>query len=178
MHRVHQGCRVLAGRYLALLILAAAALCSWVHAHRLNYTATEIVWQPDRRVLEITHSVHLDDALPLLARLGALDGELDLPTTARLMVYMDERFGLATPHGDLALEPMGAHIDGDVLYVYRQSNRLTLPSALRIHCQLLQDLPTTQSAALVNQVNWRVGDLVRSLACDPSKTHNQLRLSP
>ena len=146
-------------------------------AHKLNYTATEIVWQPDERRLEVTHSVHLDDALRLLARLGAPDGELDLTSSARLMLYMDEHFALATGEDRLELEPMGAHIDGDVLFVYRRSAQMSLPASLEIHCRLLQDTATSLEPP-VNQVNWRVGDLVRSLAVDANKAVNRLALAP
>lgn len=145
-------------------------------AHRLNYTNTEIVWQPDEGVLELTHSIHLDDALQLLARLGAPAGDLDLPTTARLLVYMDEHFAVATQEARLELEPMGAHIDGDLLYVYRRSQQMPLPTRLDIRCSLLRDIPRPSDTPLINQVNWRIGPLVRSLACDPDRTTNALQL--
>lgn len=161
---------------LCLLVWATTFASLATSAHRLNYTETNIVWQPDGRTLELTHSMHLDDALQLLARLGAVNGELDLPTSARLLVYIDEHFSLATPSGRLELEPMGAHIDGDLLFVYRRSQSMSLPEQLAIRCSLLQNIPRPADAELINQVNWRVGDLVRSLNCDPNQTANELSL--
>jgi hypothetical protein len=155
-----------------LFVISATATPEPAGAHRVNHALSEIVWQPDTRVLEITHALHLDDALTLLARLGAPRGDLDLATAARLMLYLETHFELAIATGPLQLEPMGAHIDGEALYLYQRSTPMALPQALKVRAQLLADVASFS----INQVNWQVGDLVRSLHGETSGARGWLRL--
>ena len=155
-----------------LCVIAATTTPEPVRAHRINHALSEIVWQPDTRILEVTHRLHLDDALTLLARLGAPRGELDLVTSARLMLYLEAHFELATATGPLLLEPMGAHINGDALYLYQRSTPMALPQALEVRAQLLADVASFS----INQVNWQVGDLVRSVHGETTGARGWLRL--
>ena len=143
---------------LFLLLLVFGFASPAAKAHRLNLTTSDIVWQPAESALDITHRLHLDDALTLLARLGADDGVLDLAASARLMNYLTQRFQLVTRDTTLTLEPFGAHIDNGVLYVYQRALVTTLPPALEVTNTILHELV----ADTQNQVNWRVGDIVRS----------------
>ncbi len=148
------------------LVLVAGFMSQAVFAHRLNLTTSEIVWQPDEHALEITHKLHLDDALTLLARLGVNDGVLDLPASARLMRYIAQRFQLTTGDVDIELQPFGAHIDNGVLYVYQRALVAALPTALQVTNRILHDVLEDAK----NQVNWRVGDVVRSRSGGPSES--------
>lgn len=129
------------------------------YAHKLHYTLTEMVWKPDTGGLEVTHSVHLDDAMALLARLGDPVGELSPGSQARLLLYTQQHFQLRVGTTDLMLEPVGAQIDGDYLWVYQEQLLNNYPAGLSVQCSLLHELSTTQQ----NQVNLRVGEDVRTL---------------
>lgn len=150
-------------RLTLVLALVTGLTSQAVFAHRLNLTTSEIVWQPDEHALEITHALHLDDALTLLARLGVNDGVLDLPASARLMRYIAQRFQLTTGDVNISLEPYGAHIDDGVLYVYQKALVAALPTALQVTNRILHDVIEDAQ----NQVNWRVGDVVRSRSGGP-----------
>lgn len=158
----------------ALLLLSAVCVVPDVLAHRLNLTTSDIVWQAEERALEITHSLHLDDALTLLARLGNPGGTLDLKGSARLMNYLNKRFHLVTAKQRLTLEPYGAHIDGGVLYMYQRVITANLPLALEVTNTILHDVITDAQ----NQVNWRVGDTVRSHSTGPDQPVAWLALQP
>ncbi len=146
-----------------LLLVSAISVTQSLAAHRLNLTTSDIVWQAQERALEVTHSLHLDDALVLLARLGDTRGTLDLESSARLMNYLKKNFTLVTADTTLALEPYGAHIDGGVLYMYQRATITALPPALEVTNQILHDV--VEGAQ--NQVNWRVGEIVRSKTTVP-----------
>jgi|GEM_PF-3194386 len=127
-------------------------------AHRLNLITSDIEWRVEEQTLDVSHRLHLEDALALLATLGARDGVLDLEASARLLNYVDERFALTTKNGTLKLEPFGAHLQGDSLFVYQRVSLGHLPQALEVKNLLMHDI----EPAMSNQVNWRVGELVRS----------------
>ncbi len=131
-------------------------------AHRLSQSMTEIDWSPDRATLEIVHSVHLDDAMLLLAQLGAPDGELDIETQAKLMLYTESHFELAQKGQPLELEPVGAQIQGDYLWIYQERGMAQYPRELEVTVTFMHALDAAQQ----NQVNLRIGDHVRTLRFD------------
>ncbi len=146
----------------ALLCLAAIGLQfvfeGKASAHRLNLITSDIEWRPDEGVFDVAHRFHLDDALTLLASLGAGDGVLDLEASARLLNYMEATFGLATRNGPLEFEPFGAHIQGNTLFVYQRVKLDSLPLALEVSSQVMQQL----EPEIRHQINWRAGQIVRS----------------
>jgi len=146
-----------------VLLLSALSSSQHAAAHRLNITTSDIVWQPQDNALEVTHSLHLDDALALLARLGDNTGSLDLVSSARLMNYLNKHFRLVTAEQPLLLEPYGAHIDGAVLYMYQRTTISALPPALEVTNRILHDVVDGAQ----NQINWRVGEIVRSKTTQP-----------
>ena len=147
-----------------LVLFVFLSLCGCVcltqntSAHRLNLITTDIEWRVENQTLDVSHRLHLEDALALLATLGARDGVLDLEASARLLNYIDERFQLTTKRETLALEPFGAHLQGDSLFVYQRVSVSHLPQALEVKNLLMHDI----EPLMKNQVNWRVGELVRS----------------
>lgn len=127
-------------------------------AHRLNVVTSDLQWRAESTALEVTHRLHLEDALTLLAHLGAADGVLDLESSARLLNYIERYFALTSRAGAIQLEPFGAHVQGDTLFVYQKAELAEPPVALEVQNRLLHDI----EPQVRNQVNWRVGSEVRS----------------
>ena len=127
-------------------------------AHRLNLITSDIEWRAEGQTLDVSHQLHLEDALTLLANLGVRDGVLDLEASAKLLNYVEQHFALSSRLGTLALEPYGAHMQGDSLFVYQRVALSQPPEALEVKNRLMHDV----EPAMRNQVNWRVGELVRS----------------
>lgn len=144
-----------------MLLGATLMSCLWAtntSAHRLNVVTSDLQWRADSTALEVTHRLHLEDALTLLAHLGATDGVLDLESSARLLNYIERYFALNTRAGTVRLEPYGAHVQGETLYVYQKAVLAEPPVALEVQNRLLHDI----EPGVRNQVNWRVGSEVRS----------------
>jgi len=163
---------VRSGLGIALCIVLTLA-AQQTAAHRLKLTTSEIVWQAEGSALEVTHALHLDDALALLARLDSTTGSLDPVTSARLMNYLNRHFQVVTASATLTLEPYGAHIDGGVLYMYQRASVDSLPQALEVTNTILHDV--VEGAQ--NQVNWRVGEIVRSHSSGPDEPITWLALA-
>lgn len=175
------------GKGLAVLLCVLALSTHPALAHRLGGVDSEIVWRPDSGVFEITHRLHIDDALALFEQLGNRSGDLDLLTSAKVFHYTNLNFALATAAGALSLEPMGAHFEGSQFYIYQQAEPERLPTALQVSNSLLRapdsrrervdakDRPS-ELMATDNRVNWRVGDIVRSTLCPDDGRAVWLRL--
>ena len=131
-------------------------------AHKLQYSLTDLNWRADAGTLEIVHSIHLDDAMSLLARLGAPGGDLDVATEARVMFYIEKHFKLSQSAEELAPEAVGAQIAGDYLWIYQELALPKYPASLQVECTVLHELFPAQQ----NQVNLRIGDYVRTLRFD------------
>jgi len=145
-------CRGLGSLLLCVCLLQGAS------AHRLNLITTDIEWRAEGQTLDVSHRLHLEDALTLLATMDAADGVLDMEASARLLNYVEAHFALSIKSGAVTLEPFGAHIQGDSLFVYQRATLNQPPAALEVKNLLMQDI----EPAMRNQVNWRVGELVRS----------------
>jgi hypothetical protein len=149
----------------AFLVTAALFSGLRLEAHKLQYSLTDLLWRPDKNVLEIEHSIHLDDAMVLLAQLGAPMGDLDIATQARVLLYAEQHFSLSTAGQLRNLEPVGVQIDGDYLWIYQELPMVSYPESPRVECSLLHDVFPAQQ----NQVNLRIGDSVRTLRFDHSQ---------
>ena len=153
-----------------LLTLPALSLTLHAYGHRAEFSLTDMRGQPDRGTLEVTHSIHLDDAMVLLASLGAPDGSLSRATQTQLMLYVDRHFALTAGERTLALDPVGAQMDGDFLWVYQELKLERLPERLQVGCTLMQDFAVGQT----NQVDFRVGDDVKTLHFSRERQQGQL----
>ncbi len=153
-----------------LFFLPGLVLAMPAHGHRANFSLTDLCWWPDRRVLEVTHSIHLDDAMVLLASLGAPDGSLAPEIQARLMLYLGRHFVLTAGERALTLQPIGVRIDGEYLWLYQELKRERLPESLQVRCTLMQDFAAEQT----NQVDFRVGDEVKTLRLSRAQQQGQL----
>jgi len=149
----------------AFLTGAAAVFSVCAYAHKLQYSLTDLYWRAESGMLEIVHSIHLDDAMSLLARLGAPGGDLDVATEARVMYYIEQHFKLTQGAEHLAPEAVGAQISGDYLWIYQELPMPQYPASLQVECTVLHDLFPAQQ----NQVNLRIGDYVRTLRFDQSR---------
>ncbi len=138
---------------------AFAWFAPWVRAHKLHYSLTELFWRQDQTTLEIVHSFHLDDAMTLLTDVDNPSGELPAATQARLLLYAEQHFKLSQAGRRLTLEPVGAQIDGNYLWIYQEHLMPHLPTPLRVECTLMHDVSPRHQ----NQVNLRIGDAVRTL---------------
>lgn len=121
-----------------LLTSAMLLLSTQVQAHRGHGSWTDFVWSVDR--FEITHRIHLADALKLLER---IDNEVAIDSMegmALLAIYVERNFSITAGEGPAALETLGAEIDDDFLYVY-QEWLTPLPEAMPVfESTLLHDI--------------------------------------
>ena len=144
----------------ALMVLTLASTGAW--GHRLAQTMTDIEWSPDRGTLEIIHSIHLDDAMLLLAALDAPKGEWNLELEARILLYVEEHFTISAGGVALPVQPVGAQIRGDYLWVYQELPLSTWPEDLAVDVAMMQEFEPAQK----NFVNLKIGDHVRSRVAD------------
>lgn len=140
------------------LCLVLLLVCAPSTAHQLNYSYTELKWRVDKQVLEVTHSIHMDDAVVLLAHLGDFQASLDLQSQAKLLLYVEQNFRLQVGERQLQLDPVGAQVEGDNLWIYQEIVLQKYPSGLIVHCTLMQDVFSSQT----NQVNFVVGDEIKT----------------
>lgn len=150
----------------ALKVISGAALfaalpaSAW--AHKQKTTLTEIVWNKRDQLLEITHTYHMHDAETALAYIGVLAKPdlTSLKERARLALYTEANFSLRTIDGKaLALELIGADIDGVRAYVFQQLSLKTPPENLMISCTLLRDIIEGQ----INHVDFKPLSTVHSV---------------
>jgi hypothetical protein len=104
---------------LALALCAAVAL-----AHRGHVVWTDIVWNGNG--FEITHRMHLADAIAANRLMGGRDAIEAPRSLARVALYVEERFlvlaARGTPPGPpeaRRLHTLGAEIENDFLFVYQ-----------------------------------------------------------
>lgn len=144
-------------RWAALALICAVTIPT--HAHKLQYSTSELIYRVDDQRLEVIHSIHLDDAIVLLAQLGDLGGTMSLETRARIMLYVEDRFFVSSGEQQISLEPVGAQIEGDALWIYQEATLERPLVNLVVRTTLMHDVFEEQK----NQINLIVGDEVRSL---------------
>ena len=152
------------------IVWFAVVLPQFTAAHQLNYSYSELHWRVDKQVLEVTHSIHMDDAVVLLAHLGDFQARLDIESQAKLLFYVEQKFSLQLGDEVLQLDPIGAQVDGDNLWIYQEIAMEKFPAGLVVHCTLMQDVFPTQT----NQVNFTIGDEVRTGIYNSALTHGVL----
>lgn len=153
------------------VIKAAALLCLGLavampaQADRERLSVSNVAWSAPAQTLEITHRIHLHDAQQALVRAGLLD-EPDLTplrNRAQLALFVGEQFRLAVEDNDIALDILGAEIDGNYVYIYQQAEMLAAPDALYIESNILRTVFSDQS----NHVNVTLSDTVQTLIFAP-----------
>jgi hypothetical protein len=147
---------------LGVAVLFAATLAQ---ADRQPLGLTTIKRSPTSGAVEIIHRLHTHDAeLGLNTLLDQRIVSLDtLEGRARFALYVESRFVVASVAdgnvgAPLALELIGAELDGQYLLVY-QELRGDFPATVAVRSDILRDVFPEQ----VNQVNIAVGGDVRTL---------------
>lgn len=121
-------------------------------AHRQPVGLTAVTFNAETGTTEIVHRFHRHDAeLGLVQLLRKPDVLLiDLESQARFALYVAENFAIAPAIGaePLALELIGAELEGDEIIIY-QEYAGKLPDGIAIRDAVLQDVYADQ----VNHVN-------------------------
>jgi len=131
-------------------LCGVGALCwakpAW--AHRLARTETDVTISPEGDV-SIIHVYHLQDAQSALFQAGLIERpDLgSLRARAQLALYTEANFTLAVGGTPVALDLIGAEIQGDSAYVYQDGQ--IGDGALSIDARMLRSLLKEQS----NSVN-------------------------
>jgi hypothetical protein len=152
---------VRAGRALAFAVaLAALAVGSVAHAHRLNAALTVVEISPITGRLVVSHRMYAHD-LEHALRLGS--AELDWFETEagkrQLGAYTADRFTLKDANGaPVPLTFRASEIDGALVWAYFDAPAPADLSAITVNSQLLHDYAGDQ----INLVNVRFGDVTRS----------------
>jgi len=106
----------------AVLAVSCALTGASAVAHRGHAVWTDINWNGDR--FEITHRMHLADAIAVNRFAGGDDDIEALPSLARVALYVEERFILLATGDTTALETplitIGAEIEDDFVFVYQE----------------------------------------------------------
>jgi hypothetical protein len=142
--------------------LGAGLLPLPAFAHRQKLTFTEISYNDSAHLLEVSHRIHLDDAEDAMAITGITDAPdlTSLRARALFALYVEAQFSIKITDASIALELLGAQIEGHYIYVYQQAEMLTAPAGpLLIKCEILRALFSDQS----NHVNIALGDSVKTL---------------
>ncbi len=148
-------------RRAALAAFGASILARPAFAHRAHSALTTIEWNDRRSILEVTHRLHAHDAEVALADVMGVDRPTldDLETLARLALYVEPRFALSDANGaEIVLELLGAEAEGLTAFIYQEARLEAAPEILRIRCDFMRDVFSNQT----NQVNWRIGEEVRT----------------
>ena len=106
----------------ALLALTCALSGASASAHRGHAVWTDISWTGDR--FEITHRMHLADAIAINRFAGGDDDIEALRSLALVALYVEARFTLLNTSDTTALttqpKTIGAEIEDDFVFVYQE----------------------------------------------------------
>lgn len=151
--------------YAFIIVIAALLFAALADAHRMPGSISTVKRSASGETIEIIHRLHTHDAeLGIAATLGKRNISLDtLVDRAQLALYVEERFAIANLAGQkiggkLALELIGAEMDGEFVLVYQEFAG-ELPARLAIRDDILRDVLPGQ----INHVNIATGGEVRSV---------------
>ncbi|MDZ4761780.1 MAG: DUF6702 family protein [Alphaproteobacteria bacterium] len=131
-------------------------------AHRSQSVFTTVSWNGAASMIEVTHRLHSDDAEIGLASVSGAASMVDLTVVesqARLALYIETRFSLATAQGPIALEILGAEIENREILIHQQAATHSPPSELTVENRILRDVFDGQT----NLVNIRMAARTRTL---------------
>ena len=147
-------------------------------AHQLRQTETELELRPKLNTADmlITHRIHNDDAMLLLAQLGDARGKLDAAIKAQLLLYAERHFAVRVGDAILTAQPVGAQIDGDYLLIYQQVSDISVHAAdmqITVRNTLMHDVQSGQS----NLVHLIVDGTVQTRYFDGKQAEQRFALS-
>lgn len=153
------------------IMRASALLCLFAvlimpaHADRERLSVSTVEWSAPAQTLHVTHRIHLHDAQQALVRAGLLKEPdlVPLINRAKLALFVGRGFRIAGQTSDIALDILGAEIDGNYIYVYQQAEADAAPDMLYIDCNILRTVFSDQS----NHVNVKLSDSVQTLTFAP-----------
>lgn len=159
--------RLLVGitRRMALLTggacVATVALAPEALAHRAQTVLTTVMWNTSSSVLEVTHRIHAHDAeLTLAATTGVQAVDItQVKNQAQLLLYIEKQFTMTDGGKTIALQPLGAEMEGEAILVYQECRLATPPKVLSIVNGILRDVFEGQT----NLVNVRLAQRTRTL---------------
>ena len=159
--------RLLVGitRRMALLTggacVATVALAPEALAHRAQTVQTTVMWSASSSVLEVTHRIHAHDAeLTLAATTGVQAVDItQVKNQAQLLLYIEKQFTMTDGGKTIALQPLGAEMEGEAILVYQECRLATPPKVLSIVNGILRDVFEGQT----NLVNVRLAQRTRTL---------------
>lgn len=153
------------GRREVLGLLAGGGLfmaATGVAAHRARRSLTTVSWNERARTLEVIHRLHAHDAQQAVMRVLNL-AHPDMSAVkprAVLALYVEERFSLVGADGaPLALDLLGAELDGDHVLVFQERAMDAPPDTIRVRSTVLQDVFADQ----INDVKITVGTFERTV---------------
>jgi len=151
-------------RRMAVLAGCALAVAPPALAHRSQTVLTSVMWNAASSMLEVTHRVHNADAEAWLAQQGGVSGASAVDITAvrnqaRMMIYVEQHFGLSDSGKKIVLEALGAEIEGEALLLYQQCKLAAPPKGLTIDNRILRDVFDRQT----NLVNVRLAQRTRTM---------------
>ncbi len=142
--------------------LAASSMPLSALAHRRKRAVSTIEWDTSKKLLQVTHELHLHDAEQGLNRLGKIANPDLSPLRARaqLALYVQEHFKISEQNGkNIPLEIIGAEVDSTYVYIYQEVELQHVPQKLQIKNSILQDIYIDQT----NLVNVILGEDLNSL---------------
>lgn len=159
--------RLLVGitRRMALLTggacVATVALAPEALAHRAQTVLTTVMWNASSSMLEVTHRIHAHDAeLTLAATTGVQAVDItQVKNQAQLLLYIEKQFTMTDGGKTIALQPLGAEMEGEAILVYQECRLATPPKVLSIVNGILRDVFEGQT----NLVNVRLAQRTRTL---------------
>ena len=159
-------------------LLAGLCLSLAVSAHRMPLGMTTVTYNPVTDSVEIVHRLHRHDAEQAMQQVIAEPAVdlMEIAVQARLALYTEAHFQIARvvegkPGRALALELVGAELEGDYVLVYQELPG-PLPSEIAVRNDILRDLFPSQ----VNRVNVSTDAGVKSLVFQQDDSWHQLSL--
>jgi hypothetical protein len=130
-------------------------------AHRSQSVLSMVTWNAATSTLEVSHRIHAHDAAVGLAILSGVE-TIDItqaPNQAQLMLYVEKRFSLSDGKSAIALSPLGAEIQSELVVLYQEAKCAAPPAELVIEDQILCDVFDGQT----NLVNVKLAQRTRTL---------------
>ena len=138
-------------------LIALVLLSAHANGHR-QHESWITLSQPSRGApIEIIHRAHLGDIVTLLDHWSLPDQSLDnLETLARLTLYAADR--LTVTHADggrISVEPIGAEIQDDYLFIYMTIASDLAPGPIGCTSEFLQDVLPDQVNLIEIDLPWQ-----------------------
>ena len=153
----------------AVLVSMAAS----IGAHRQHISWTQIEYNAEAGVVEISHRLHEHDLHGLLKQLTGREGELArMEDRAKIATYVAERFFIQV---DLLVQSpalLGAELSGPYLFVYQEVKVTTAPSIITLSSSMLMDVFDDQ----VNMINVVTSSGVETLELDQDSGEQRIEL--